>query len=491
MKVLFVASEVEGLAKTGGLADVAKSLPKALVTEGNQVRVVLPFYRTVREQVDAPVILESELTIGNGQSIGYGVREIELSGVTVWAIDCFQLFDRAQLYAENNVAYSDNGERFAFLSAASLDLAEKLGFQPNIVHCNDWHTGLVPFLLKTRYGNDDFFKYTRSVLTIHNAVFKGEFNYHDVKVIPEILRHRYPDIEADSHHVSYLKAGVLYADKINAVSPNYAHELLSDMGSQGMGAEFSSRLPDLVGIVNGCDYQDWNPETDTLIPQRYKANKTSFVRGKRACKKALQERLGLTDENVPMFGMVCRLTDQKGLQYLIPILSQFLVNDVQLVIVGTGDPGLAGSLRQIAEMYKTKFAFVEKYDNEIAHWVEASSDFFLMPSQFEPCGLNQMYSMAYGTLPIVRNVGGLKDTVLDYDENAQFATGFTFSAPEPLALLAVMQRALLLYCQKPEEFRRVQLNAMACRFDWSESAQQYLDLYLAALAGVPEELLVD
>ncbi|RXJ72242.1 glycogen synthase GlgA [Veronia nyctiphanis] len=486
LNILFVASEIEGLAKTGGLADVAKSLPKSLQGKGHDVHVVVPCYRSITGSFDAPVVLDTALLADNDTYIDYQVRELETDGVKVWAIDCRRYFDRESLYAENNQAYHDNGERFAFLSVASLDLTEKLNFRPDIVHANDWHTGLVPFLLKNRYQHNEFFADTRSVISIHNAVFKGVFSYAELKLIPELTRERFAHIEIDHHHIAFLKAGVAYADKINGVSPNYAKELLTDLGSQGMGWDFSARANDLVGIVNGCDYGDWNPEIDELIPQKFKANKTSMTRGKKACKKALQAEVSLPQKDLPMFGMVCRLTEQKGLQYLVPILRQFLLNDVQVVIVGTGDPAIAHQLNEIATEYKEKFAFVEAYSNKLAHWVEASADVFLMPSEFEPCGLNQMYSMVYGTLPLVRNVGGLKDTVIDYDANPEFATGFIFESPEPSALLIAMQRALLLHAQNPVEFKRVQMNAMSCRFDWDDSAQQYLDLYASARVGIQQ-----
>ncbi len=385
------------------------------------------------------------------------------------------------MYAENNQAYTDNGERFAFFSAACLDMLPKLGFQPDIVHANDWHTGLVPFLLKHRYGNEAFFANTRSVISIHNAVFKGVFSYDDVQCLPEFHSRNVPDAAVSATHITMLKAGVMNADKINAVSPTYAEELKTELGSHGMAWEFQQRADDLVGILNGCDYSAWNPETDSSLPLNYKANRQSMVRGKNACKRALQEKLGLEASDCAMFGMVCRLTQQKGVHYLLPALADFLKHDVQVVVVGTGDPILAAQLRDVSAQFANKLVFVEAYDNELAHLVEAGSDFFLMPSEFEPCGLNQIYSMAYGTLPIVRGVGGLKDSVNDYDADLEEATGFVFYEPTPQALLLTMLRALLLYAQSPNEVRRVQLHAMQKDFCWRKAAEEYLQLYRAAL----------
>lgn len=444
LRILFVASEVDGFVKTGGLADVAKSLPAALQALGHDVRIVMPCYRPVAARDEAETALTTELYVPTQpQAVPYQVKTLKSGEIPVYAVDAPHYFDRPEIYAENNQGYADNGERFAFFSAASLDLCEKIGFQPDVVHCNDWHTGLVPFLLRTRYADNAFFAQTQSVITIHNAVFQGIFNYDQYSLIPELIQHRYVQLEAGSANISMLKAGVAYADKVNAVSPNYAKELVTELGAHGMARDFQQRASDLYGIVNGCDYGDWNPESDPFIKQNYKANKVSLARGKKACKRDLQQQVNLPQDDVPLYGMVCRLTEQKGIHYLLPILQDFLLNDVQVVVVGSGDPKLAAALREINEEYSDKFAFVEAYNNPLAHCVEAGADFFLMPSEFEPCGLNQIYSLVYGTLPIVRSVGGLKDTVIDYDTTPQVATGFIFDAPTPEALLIKLQRS---YC---------------------------------------------
>ncbi|MGR5446222.1 glycogen synthase GlgA [Vibrio jasicida] len=479
LSVLFVASEVEGLIKSGGLADVAKALPEALQNLQQDVRITIPAYTAIERLAEAELELDTELA--HWPYTAYKVLKLNLGDNPVYLIDCPPYFNRPSMYAENNQAYTDNGERFAFFSAACLDMLPKLGFQPDIVHANDWHTGLVPFLLKHRYGNEAFFAKTRSVISIHNAVFKGVFSYDDVQCLPEFHSRNVPDAAVSATHITMLKAGVMNADKINAVSPTYAEELKTELGSHGMAWEFQQRAGDLVGILNGCDYGTWSPETDSNLPLNYKANRQSMVRGKNACKKALQERLGLEESDNAMFGMVCRLTQQKGVHYLLPALADFLKHNVQLVVVGTGDPVLAAQLRDVAAQFASKFVFVEAYDNELAHLVEAGSDFFLMPSEFEPCGLNQIYSMAYGTLPIVRGVGGLKDSVNDYDVDPADATGFVFYEPTPQGLLLSMLRALLLYAQNVTEVRRVQLHAMQKDFCWRKAAEEYLQLYRAAL----------
>ncbi|WP_413111865.1 glycogen synthase GlgA [Thaumasiovibrio sp. DFM-14] len=481
LRLLFVSSEVEGLLKTGGLADVAKSLPESLLKLGYNVKVIMPFYRQLKEREKTLVCSKVLSVKDQAYSVEYKVYHIQVGHLSVYAIDAPHYFDREAPYAVNNQAYPDNGERFAFFDAAVLDCLPEIGFQPDLIHCNDWQAGLVPFLLKTRYSHSDFYAKTKSVITIHNAIFRGEFDYSQFSLLPELTQCHYPQIESGCHSISMLRAGIAFADKVNAVSPNYAKELLTPLGAHGLHEDFLRRQHDLYGILNGCDYGSWNPESDTLIAANYGRSERELAQGKLQCKADLQRTVDLPEKDVALYGMVCRLTNQKGIQYLIPILERFLVNNVQVVLVGTGDPVLAAELREIAQRHSDKMRFVEAYDNTLAHKVEAGSDFFLMPSEFEPCGLNQIYSLAYGTLPIVRAVGGLVDTVVDYDSDPQKATGFVFTEPKALDLLCILQRSLIVYLQAPAEFTRVQQNAMAKRFEWQESAIEYIDMYSDAL----------
>lgn len=478
LSVLFVASEAEGLIKSGGLADVAKALPEALRQLDQDVRLTIPAYRNVAHLESAEVVLDTHLDVW--PHTNYKILSLDVAGLPTYLVDCPQYFDRPEMYAESNQAYSDNGERFAFFSAACLDMLPKLAFRPDVIHANDWHTGLVPYLLKNRYRDHDFYTGIKSVLSIHNAVFKGVFSYEELHCLVEFQSRFVPEAAISSTHVTMLKAGVMSADKINAVSPSYAEELKTELGGHGMHREFIDRQRDLVGILNGCDYASWNPKTDEFLPMAYSSEESSMAKGKLASKHALQKELGLAEREVAMYGMVCRLTSQKGLHYLLPILDKFLKHDVQLVIVGTGDPTLASQLQEISATHRDKFVFVEAYSNRLAHLVEAASDFFLMPSEFEPCGLNQIYSMAYGTLPIVRGVGGLKDSVKDCDEYPNEATGFVFYQPEPNDLLLTLQRSLLLYAQYPQEIQKMQRYAMTQDFCWKKAAEQYLSLYLSA-----------
>lgn len=479
LRVWFVVSEAEGLVKSGGLADVAKALPKALQSLGHEVAIVIPAYQSIPGISESNEILTSELDFW--PRIPYKIKALELDGVPVYAIDCPQYFNRPELYAEKNRAYEDNAERFAFFSSASLDCLPKLGFCPDIIHVNDWHTALVPFLLKTRYRCDNRYESMRSVLTVHNAIFQGVYSFDQLSIVPELKLDGMAHLKVSDTHVGMLKAGLAFADKINAVSPNYANELLTPLGSHGLYDDFTRRATDLCGILNGGDYSEWNPQADKYIPCHYVPTLKSMQRGKREAKTLLQKENKLLIRNVPLFGMVCRLTHQKGFDYLLPILKQFLRNDVQVIIIGTGDPDISAKLNEISQQHQDKFVFVETYSNRFAHLIEAAADFFLMPSQFEACGLNQIYSMAYGTLPIVREVGGLKDTVIDVDSNPEQATGFSFHHPEAKELLITMQRALLFYLQAPEEMENVRLRAMAQNFSWYESAKAYSEMYLAAL----------
>lgn len=479
LKILFISAEIEGFSKTGGLADVARALPMELRNLGHEVVIITPFYRTIQHRESAQQIHQLTLhTDCSRPDIQFSVQQLDLDGIKVLGIDKAHYFDRAELYGEENNAYSDNGERFAFFSLAALQTALVEGFSPDIIHCNDWHTGLVPYLLKTRFNDHLHFVHSKTVLTTHNAAYQGIFEKSQLNLIPEVsscMDHR---VLENYNYINYLKVGVVYADKINTVSPNYASELLTTLGSHGMSQHFIERINDFEGILNGCDYNDWSPETDKLIPFNFNADDLS---GKIKCKAALQKDVGLVESDVPMFGMVCRLTEQKGFGLILPILERFLKHKVQLIIIGSGDPAITGHLSALASHYSDKFKFINSYSNQLSHLVEAGSDFFMMPSLFEPCGLNQLYSLAYGTMPIVRAVGGLKDTVIDYDQDIVNANGFMFYDVNPNQLLNLLRRVILLYIEQPEEMLRLKKQAMRSNFYWSDSAKHYERLYRNAL----------
>jgi starch synthase len=479
LKILFVSAEVEGFSKTGGLADAAKALPIELRNLGHDVKIITPFYRNINHREQAQHRFDLTLNTNSPRpDIQFEVHELTLDGIPVLTIDNAHYFDRAGLYGEDHHAYQDNGERFAFFCLASLQACEASGFVPDIIHCNDWHTALIPYLLKTRYEDSAHFSQSKTVLTIHNACYQGIFDKSQLNLIPEVSACMDERILENYNYINYLKTGVIYSDKINTVSPNYASELLTPLGSHGMHHHFVERIHDFEGILNGCDYNDWNPETDTLIPANFSADD---LRGKVICKKGLQREVGLPESNNPIFGMVCRLTEQKGFGLLLPMLESVLKHSLQLVIVGSGDPAITGQLKAIATHFPNKFKFIDSYSEKLSHMVEAGSDFFVMPSLFEPCGLNQLYSFCYATLPLVRAVGGLKDTVLDYDQDPDNANGFVFYDPNPSQLLNLMRRALLLYVEHPEEMSRLKKQVMRSHFYWSNAAKHYDHLYHKAI----------
>tara|TARA_R110000737_G_scaffold80690_1_gene112935 strand:+ start:9555 stop:10985 length:1431 start_codon:yes stop_codon:yes gene_type:complete len=476
MKILFVVSEVEDLVKTGGLADVAKALPIALQEMGHEVCIVMPYYKTLAEQHPGENWAEPQVLFASDKPYNFSIKRLQVGNVPVFALDYPEYFGRDGLYSDSYHAYSDNAERFAFFAQGALQVAKAVDFQPDIVHCNDWHTALTPYFMSI--DDSDFFDRSRSIFTIHNGAYQGTHRFSDIPFLqPHYLLHS----QLDGDALNFVRMGIRYAHKINAVSPNYAQELLSPLGSHHLYHEFQQRRSDLNGILNGCDYSQWDPINDPHIIQTYTVDDMS---GKANCKIALQKEANVPEDlSIPLIGMVCRLTEQKGFGYILPMLEQLMQHNVQLVIIGTGDPQISRTLRDVAERYLSKFAFIEAFSVQKAHMLEAGSDFFLMPSLFEPCGLNQMYSLAFGTLPIVRGVGGLKDTVIDLADAPEHATGFVFEQPDSQALLACIHRALLFYHEYPDKFKATQTRAMHSRFTWHQAAEQYLALYHAAIGG--------
>jgi starch synthase len=473
MRIAFAVSEVEDLVKTGGLADVGKSLPLELCNIGHDVRIIMPLYKDVGgvglENACPPQSIEY-----HGRRYDFQVKQAEFHGTTVYFIEHDDYFDRDGLYSDGYDAFDDNGQRFAFFSQAVLYALSAVNFIPEVLHANDWHTAMIPYFLK-HASNQSIkrdFTHCKSVLTIHNAAFQGVFLRRDVDLLadePTILNYSHGD------YVNFLQTGLVCCDHITTVSPNYANELLTDLGSHGLSPLLQTRANAITGILNGCDYSQWDPSTDKYIAHNFSRQNLT---GKKACKQALQAHAKLPEAaDIPVLGMVCRLTEQKGFGYILPILERLLQHRVQLVIVGTGDPGVVKRLSQLSAKFDSKFHFMIGFSNQYAHWIEAGSDFFLMPSQFEPCGLNQMYSLAYGTVPIVREVGGLKDTVIDVEMLPDESTGFCFQAPQAEALLHCIRRALLTYYESPDALSMLQQRGMQTRFTWRQAAVKYETLY--------------
>lgn len=352
MNILFVSSEVEDIAKTGGLADVAKALPVAFNQMNHDVRIVTPLYKMAKLPTKVTTVLK-DVEFHAGEIVyKYSVKQIELQGVTVYLIDYPPYFEREGIYSEGYEAFDDNGERYAFFSMAALHLAQLLKFKPDIIHCNDWHTGLIPFLLKRDWQENPYLKQAKTVLSVHNGAFQGVF---ELSRVPCILNSgSYPEDIQDGH-INYLQMGIKYASKIVAVSPSYAKELQTDLGSHYMGHLFRARSSDMHGIINGCDYSQWDPQTDGMLPAKYTVDN---MQGKAYCKAYLQQHSYLpVKSDIPLIGMICRITDQKGFAYLMPILEDILRHNVQIVLIGTGDPALVSQIQAISQNTETSFIF--------------------------------------------------------------------------------------------------------------------------------------
>jgi len=475
VRVVFVASEGVPFSKTGGLADVVGALPKALAKLGHKLEVVLPRYRMTKPGKPEPKMQSLTLPLGAGFKYA-SVQNAGVAGkVQTFLIECPSIFDRAGLYQEDGEDYPDNAIRFAAFSLAALELIKRSATPPDIIHCHDWQTALVPIYLRNLYQDDDFFRNTSVVFTIHNVGYQGLFPAH---ILPQISLHAglfTVDFLEYYGKVNLLKGGILFSDFITTVSQRYAEEIQTAEFGHGLEGVFRSRRDCLRGILNGVDYDVWNPGTDKLIPAGYGADNMS---GKEVCKKALLERMGVRQPVAerPVLGIVSRFAPQKGFDLIAEIAEQLAALDVYLVALGTGDPVYEDLFRRMADTYPEKFLVTVGFDNALAHQIEAGSDMFLMPSRYEPGGLNQLYSLKYGTVPIVRATGGLDDTILAFD--GQSGTGFKFSEYTGSALLLAIEQAIATYRQ-PEVWRQLVYNGMRQDFSWGRAAEKYLEIYQA------------
>lgn len=474
MNILFLISEVEDIIKTGGLADVGKALPLALKALGHDVKIMLPYYKQISASVPlSDAMPKQDLTI-HSQHYSFGVKQLSLHGLDVYLIDHPYFSNNESPYSEEGSA---NAQRFVFFSIAALKVANELNFQADVVHTHDWHTAIANYFVKSDFlqrheilADDAFFAKTATLISIHNAAFQGVCALSNV---PLLDAESHAQVYTDNGYLNLLKTGIAYADTVCPVSPTYAQEVKTVVGSHGIYDVINQKPDRVIGVLNGCDYTQWNPSTDTFIPASFSLDDIS---GKAVCKAELQKRAKLKAlKQTPLIGMVCRATEQKGFGYILPILKTLFEHKVQLVIVGTGDAKITSELASIAKQHKGQFTFIEAFSPELAHLIEAGSDFFLMPSEFEPCGLNQMYSLAYGTLPIVRSVGGLADTVIDASNKN--GTGFVFDEPSSIALLSCLRRVLLLNKEQPKLLKDMQKRAMATEFTWANAALEYQKAY--------------
>lgn len=475
-QILFASSEAHPLIKTGGLADVSGSLPPVLRGLGDDVRLVLPAYRSVLQRLPIlPIVAELALP-GNATPVRILEGTLPHTEVPVWLVDAPALFDRdgGPYLGPDGHDWPDNAARFALFCRAVVELAQDragLGWRPDVVHCNDWQTGLVPALLAQEHARPG------TVFTIHNMAYQGLFprQTFDSLNLPETLWH-WQGLEFHGQ-LNFLKGGLAYADWITTVSPTYAQEIRRAEFAYGLEGVLNHRADRLRGILNGIDYNVWDPAHDPLIPHHYSAAEPG---GKKKNKAALQRQFALPVEPaVPLLGLVGRMVEQKGIDLVLAVLPELLLQGVQVAVVGTGAAHFEQAFRDLASHHPDRVGAFIGYDEAYAHLVEAGADIFLMPSRFEPCGLNQIYSLRYGTVPVVRRTGGLADTVVHTDAATladRTATGFVFDHATPAALSQAIVQALALY-RRPEDWRQVMQTGMRRDFSWEQSARQYQALY--------------
>lgn len=462
MRVLFLCSEFEGVIKTGGLADACRGLALQMQKLGHEVKVLMPRYGSLYTMPVEESWSSVYFALG-GHAQGCAVRQVVNAQVPLLLIEHHDYFGRPRPYDDGQQAYADNALRFAFFCKAALQFCVDTGWIPDLIHGHDWQSGIAAYYLKQYY--QQALPGTKMLFTIHNGAYQQALSAQD-RAQTEVYS---SDPIACS---SMLALGLAHADKVNTVSKGYASELLSEPAANGLAALYQSRLDDFSGILNGCDYEQWDPATDIYLSTNYSQ---SELKGKQACKEQMRQRYHLEHSTAPLFVLVSRITEQKGFAYLLPALEQWLSDaDAQVLMMGTGDQVYAGRLRALNDKFPRRFVFVEGFDEALSHQLEAAGDFFLMPSLFEPCGLNQIYSLRYGTVPLVRLTGGLKDTVRDLTDREP--TGVGFVEPTVQALLEALNRAVALY-QQNTLYKEIQQRGMQQRFGWAESALQYQVLY--------------
>ncbi|WP_300260760.1 glycogen synthase GlgA [Clostridium sp.] len=471
MRVLFATSEANPFIKTGGLGDVMGALPKELRRKGIDARVILPKYSAIKGNFLEKLSFKKWFMVPVGWRKQYcGIYECECDGVIYYLLDSEFYFHRDGLYGEG-----DDDERFAFFDRAVLETLKEINWCPDIIHCNDWQTGMIPVLHKLEYSKDPFYKDIKTVTSIHNLLFQGNFS---ADILPELFGYDYEPIINGSLEfyggMSFMKGAINYSDRILTVSETYAKEIQTPYFGENLDGLLREREYALKGIVNGIDYDEFNPNNDSLIVKTFSVQN---IDDKVLNKLALQKELGLPiNENIPMISIVSRLTNQKGCDLIVNIAHKLLQRNVQLVILGTGDYNYENHFRGLQEIYPTKVSANIKFDNVLAHRIYASSDIFLMPSLFEPCGLGQLIALRYGAIPIVRETGGLKDTIHPYNKYNGIGNGFSFTNYNHNDLMYVIELALETYDNK-EIWRSLIVQAMDSDNSWNKSAQKYKELY--------------
>jgi starch synthase len=478
LRVLFVAPEGVPFAKTGGLADVVGTLPQALIKQGVAVKVLMPYYGAIKQgkEATAPVAENLEAPLPYPLNLAFDLLAPTSPDYPFYFVARDEFYERSQLYGTPRGDYFDNLERFAFFSAAVLPVCQALNFHPHVIHCHDWQSALVPVYLRNRWQREEVLAGTRSLLTIHNLAYQGLFPKDKYHLLG--LDWSFFCIDGLEYYdqVNLLKGGILCADAINTVSPTYAQEIQTPEFGYGLEGVLRTRAGAISGILNGVDYTEWSPDKDPHIPAHFSKKN---LKGKTADKAALMAAFGLdqTRSGAPILAMISRLADQKGFDLVAQVLPQLMArDDVMVVILGTGEEKYHHWLEQEAPKYPGKLGVKIAFNNALAHLMEAGADMLLMPSLYEPCGLNQIYSLKYGTIPIVRATGGLKDTITQVHPKTGKGTGFLFEEYSAEAFLKAIHTALAAY-ENQKLWPKIVQNAMSQDFSWTKSAQAYLDLY--------------
>lgn len=475
MQILLASSEVAPFAKTGGLADVAGALPKALAKLGHDIRVVLPKYRMVDAAKHGLKRILSTLPVPIAGAIeNAAVWQGAIGSVPAYFIENDDYYDRKGLYQFEGRDHPDNAERFAFFSRAILEMTQALDFIPAVYHCNDWQTGLVPTYLRTTYQHAPEFHGSGVLFTVHNLGYQGLFKPAAL-AIANLGQDLFNPFGVEFYgKVNFLKAGLVFSDLINTVSRKYSQEIQTEEFGHGLEGVLRARFRDVHGILNGIDYDEWHPSRDALITARFSQEDVS---GKTLCKADLQREFELPERpDVPLLAVISRLTPQKGMDLVAEALDAMLNLDAQFVLLGTGDVDLHQAFEEAKARHPSRIGLKLGFDVALSHKIEAGADMFLMPSRYEPCGLNQIYSLAYGTVPVARATGGLDDTIQPFNPDTGEGNGFKFAEATSDALLEAVSRAVALYRQ-PDQWRRLVLNGMACDFSWDRSAKEYVALY--------------
>lgn len=479
MKILIASPEAVPYVKTGGLADVAGAVWKEYRRMKKEAYIILPLYKKIKESQSPPEDTGVKIKVPVGDRVIEG--RIFSDQSSNFFIGCDEFFDRQELYGTPEGDYIDNASRFIFFSRGILEACKALNFKPDVIHCNDWQTGLVPLYLKTIYSADKFFKNTATLLTIHNLGYQGLFPSSEMPLINLGWELFTPEGIEFYGKVNFLKAGIISADILNTVSNTYAKEILNKEFGFGLEGVLRMREGVLYGVINGIDYEEWDPLRDKFLPANYNHNDIS---GKAFCKKELMKSLlrplDLDPERIPLIGMVGRLSAQKGLDLVLRSIGELLSFGVKLVILGKGDEVFHNSFSEVAKRYEGKVSVIIGFEEPLAHRIYAGSDFFLMPSRYEPCGLGQLIALRYGCIPIARRTGGPVDTIQDYEPLTSKGTGFLFSDYTPSAMQDAVKRALCVYTDR-DKMHKMVIDGMKMDFSWKKSAERYIELYSAAI----------